>query len=249
MIWLGEIRLIHQGFSPIPRSLRACMTLMGRCLRYVFMAYKQMAAAACNLFCRTGSTNGVCITMSNKTMVWNGCLENSGNSDATAYVVLQETQCQPGFSNYAISEVHVKKSDLIFPIPPTVQLDAKKKKNIGKVGQWLDYSSISACCHYSELSITAEVGGNAEPPPSELTPSSVPTSSSPHWGHGQHPGVWLLCPERWLGLCPAGALCSEKRRQRRLCCMWHVWWTLWHQICCLKLYFQNGDSTSAEVME
>lgn len=80
-----------------------------------------------NLFCRTGSTNVVCITMSNK------------NSDATTYVVLQETQCQLGISNYPISEVHINKSDLIFPIigflPPKNWTQKNKIKITGKVGQ------------------------------------------------------------------------------------------------------------------
>lgn len=188
----------------------------------------------------------------------NGCLENSGNSDVATYVVLQETQCRPGFSNYPISEVHVNTSDLIFriiEILPWYHLTQKKKKitpPLGKVGQWLDYSSISACCHYSELSIAAEVRNNAEPPPSELTPSSVPTSSSPHWGHGQHRGVWPLSPERWLGLYPAGALCSEKKETETIVLrVTHMVNTLTSVLLFEIVLWKwlRGDSTSAEVNE
>lgn len=57
--------------------------------------------------------------------------DNSGNSDVTTYVELQETQCQPGFSNYPFSEVHVNTSDLIFPIIGFLPLYnwLQKKKN------------------------------------------------------------------------------------------------------------------------
>lgn len=58
--------------------------------------------------------------------------ENSGNSDVTTYVELQETQCQPGFSNYPFSEVHVNTSDLIFPIIGFLPLYKKKNHREGR---------------------------------------------------------------------------------------------------------------------
>lgn len=93
-------------------------------------------------------------------------------------------------------------------------------------------------------------------PLSELTPSSVPTSSSPHWAHGQHPAVWPLSPERWLGLYPAGALYSEKR-DRDVCVACDTYGDQHGIHCCfsfadMKRYFENIHAVakrSAEVKQ
>lgn len=168
---------------------------MGRRLRYIFMACKWRTAPACNRYCRIDNANIVCITMLNK----NGCLENTRNSDITMYVVLQDTQCKPGISNHSAQKHQIwllqlldyshcttghKKTLNVFSTPP-----------LGK-----------EACDWT----TAALARVIIQPLSELTPSSVPTSSSPRWAHGQHPAVWPLSPERWLGLYPAGALYSEK---------------------------------------
>lgn len=133
------------------------------------------------------------------------------------YVVLQDTQCQPGISNYPTSEVHINiRSDYYnYWTTPIIELDTKNLiclfyTTFREGGLWLDYSCISAC-HYS-TTVRAYSFLRADFLFSSLSSWAASRSLT------SEPGALAGIISSWSSL-------LWKMRQRCLCCVWHVWWS------------------------